>query len=169
MTQKREKQGSHPLTFGRRQGRMNLDRCFRLESYMQFSVPHITALTLLAHLLFGCCWHPCHDSAQEVCETSSQLVAHGESACGHDHGQLPAEEGQLPAKRHCDGDQCSFVRTDSSPSHSDFQCDLCQLDVARLPVGCEQAEVNGLRAQAGADHDVGPPLRTNLLCGVLLI
>ncbi len=178
MKQKRQNRGSKPLTFRSQRERISLVRCFRLESYMQFSVPHITALMLLSHLLFGCCWHHDHSTAHAEnatdLRTSSTISATNHAHCHHHKGcdepsDVPGDEDNLPAQRHCSSDQCSFVRTDSSPSQADSRRELCLLDVTCLAVENGQLDIQCACPYVDTFHDIGPPVRTHLLCGVLLI
>jgi len=96
---------------------------------------------MLAHALFGCCWHHAHAEADDAsCAGHADVVVHEHAAShhqhqgnhGHDHESHQLEEPTFTHVHHergtphehqrvphsdedlCDADQCSFVKENES-------------------------------------------------------
>lgn len=127
----------------------------------------VTALSLLAHMLLGCCWHhehPCVAPSAEVAAIGTTAEAGHACECSHHHG---AEEPAAPEHHQspCDENRCLTEFRDSGPNLG--------LDEA-LPtmVGELVGEYDRDAPSLAPDllvWDVDPPLRTHLLLQILLI
>lgn len=143
---------------------------------MQFAVSHITTFVLLLHLGMGCCLHHAHRCVVNCCDTPgpSAESCPCDSHSSHDdeapHGGLASDTGehQPPHSHHCEGDQCTFMRS-SEPApgeKGDLQLALCTLDEPPLTLdsGCDVAV-----ASRTVDRPPPLPLRAHLLLSILLI
>ena len=169
----------------------------RLESYMQFPVPQITSIVLLAHMVLGCCWHHTHTCAMTRCDRPLGGVA--ASGCGiHAHDEIAPKHEQhaytpvsridvshsdvshidvgvthnddTPHPHRCGGDRCSFVRTESWPAQTgEFCFDLCPVDAALFSAKPAWIRAHQTYSQGNWRCNDGPPVRAHLLFSVLLI
>ena len=97
------------------------------------SITIVTALTMLAHSVWGCCWHHAHDEHSTCAAVHFEdhaATAHGEHAgCAHVHygvvdrsTSAPVEHGtcghgcpeeEAPGHDGCHENRCTFVKTSS--------------------------------------------------------
>lgn len=88
----------------------------------------VLILQMLAHSIFGCCWHHAHSVEGAACH--HEVIAtqeHEKHACNH-HGQerplgvtneASRDSDQLPDRSlPCGGIRCLFVKSESSPLSS---------------------------------------------------
>jgi len=132
----------------------------------------LTAVSVLAHALLGCCWHHAH-----ACEDA---VSHGEAAdllgghchapavsascgCGH-HSCQGDSEGPDP----CHGGRCTFLRSERAraPAEAPMPCPF--------PGTCAMIDATASSRLAGGEHKPscsadGLPLRLHLFYQILLI
>ena len=141
------------------------------ELSVRLRIPHITVLLLLAHVGLGCCWHHSHTCTVSSCE--SPAVTSG-SCCGdgHRHGKHGHHDhsAPVPHQDQCDGEQCTFLPPKPSPvQKGELQFAPCFLDTALSPIKPRLLDSHLTHGQDPSLHVDGPPVRTHLLLGVLLI
>jgi len=154
-------------------------RLSRLESYVQFPLPQITALLLLVHMTFGCCMHHAHTCETKCC---SQPTATAKACpCGtHRHDDVTEAsfnglehftEGGGHGDRHqCSGDHCTFVQTQSSPEEVDeHAADACPLELVDANGNVDLFSSYLDRSLDQPQSFAGTSLRTHLALRVLLI
>lgn len=89
----------------------------------QISTTLLTAATMLAHGLFGCCWHHEHSSvavhqggghvaAEHAGHFQAVAHQHEHAKCGHK--AATGETPEAPCPHVCDGERCVFVRSSDS-------------------------------------------------------
>ena len=153
----------------------------RLESYMQFPVPQITALLLLVHLGFGCCWHHPHTwtavrcdavscDGVDRCHATVANTGHGSSEANHHDDPHQRHEGGEQHPQHCEGTSCVFARLDHVPEWDDavWTAVSSWVRTAWNP----QDDVISSHVCRTLDHgmcDKPVPLRAHLVYQVLLI
>ena len=159
---------------------INLIRRSWPEFRMRLPVPQITIVLLLIHTALGCCWHHAHECIAGCCD--SQPVVENVCPCGsHEHEEQPSSqepheddmhtEGDHDRHEHdCDGEHCTFVRSDRSPE----ECGEGSIDATFLSWDASLQEGNRICApfRPALDYPTshsGPPVRSHLLLGVLLI
>jgi hypothetical protein len=120
----------------------------------------LTAISLLTHMLVGCCWHHEHPCAEHAAETVSATVV-GE----HEHDE-PEPAHHEHDDGHCQGQRCITLLRDAIhvPSPDDVVSPSLVCDG-----GCELHLMHWSgRADLG-EPAISFPLRTHLLLQVLLI
>ena len=140
-------------------------------------MPQITTTILLLHLVLGCCWHHAHGCETNCCDAPAASAAacacdaHGDGhAAGHDGRCGPdcgraAHEQDRGESHHCDGARCGFVRAEPPTApDGDLEPDF-YLFLGGADIRQQSAVLRFLNCAILA----GPPLRTHLLLGVLLI
>ena len=154
----------------------------RLELHVSFPIPQITTILLLVHLGLGCCLHhahtyvaTCHETLAATadswcCDTHADNEGtHECGRCGHSDAPPTGKESKSH-RHHCDGDRCSFVRSELLPEQrGESRFDLCPLDVA---LSLTNIELLHSCQTVGSDHSLcggGLPVRAHLLFSVLLI
>jgi hypothetical protein len=137
------------------------------------SVCNLTAVTVLAHMLLGCCWHHRHASwSLSACTGYVDLVGadcHNRS-CGHEHdGPGAPTDGNHRDRDGCDDSRCVFVS--GQPSRSPAVCAVEFCDVVAVAATIDDGLPAGSNVWARACNATTrcPPLRTHLLEQVLLL
>ncbi len=147
---------------------------------MQSAVSQIMIIVLLVHAALGCCWHHAHECVSGCCDLPTAVV----TACpceSHQHAERSASheplddgmhsEGDNHHREHdCDGDHCTFVRSDRSPKERGER----SIGDTSLSWNASAEEGSPIRAQFPLALDCpaldsGPSLRSHLVLGVLLI
>jgi hypothetical protein len=110
----------------------------------------VVLLQMLAHSIFGCCWHHSHAEGQTGCQHATVAHAHeAANSCGHHSHEHPADRasnstpdsGQSPHRNQpCDEERCQYLVTEStqiSDSERPFQMIAFDCVDAHLAVsGC---------------------------------
>lgn len=134
-------------------------------AYMDRFVYRMALGVVLLHMTCGCCWHHVHSGETVGGHESSAMAAR----CGcehHDHADSE-QPGDRPLQGdRCDGQQCVFVRADSSQVLGPF----FGQDWA-MPVGVPvcRLTLGRLEALELPCRGLGPPLRLHLLNRTLLL
>ena len=148
---------------------------------MHFAVSQIMIIVLLIHSALGCCLYHAHQCNGNCSDSSTAIatVCPCESHPHEEHALLQSQhdvsthsEGDHHRHEHdCDGDHCTFVRSDRSPE----ECGERSIDATFLSWDASLQEGSPICAQfPGAldcrpTSDSGPPVRSHLLLSVLLI
>jgi hypothetical protein len=142
-----------------------------LELSVRFPTPQITVVLLLVHAGLGCCWHHSHIRTVSACESPAVTI---ESSCGdgHSHGQTGHHDHSppVPHQHQCDGERFTFLSPKPPPVQKDeLLFAPCFLDTVMFPIKSPLLPSHLTHGQDPSFHVNGPPLRTHLLLGVLLI
>lgn len=87
-------------------------------------ITFLTTAMMLAHGLFGCCWHHEHGHVGEVAEKAPAIgTAEHHEIAAHQHSDRLCHDdayhdgdSELPCPSECDSERCVFVRTsDGNP------------------------------------------------------
>lgn len=79
----------------------------------------VLILQVLAHSIFGCCWHHAHTDCTHVAvaHVGASGLSHATHKCGHEHGPLQVADADTtfpdapcPAPKSCDNARCLFVK-----------------------------------------------------------
>ena len=148
---------------------------------MRFPIPQITIFVLVLHTALGCCWHHAHDCIAG-CSDATTAVEHACPCESHEHDEhAPSEddhrgegkrcEGDHHRHEHdCEGDHCTFVRSGrSSEERGERSFDTTFL---ALDDSAQEPSLISARSPQALDQPAsnsGPPLRSHLLLGILLI
>ena len=140
----------------------------------------ILTAAVLAHAIFGCCLHHAHSCEADCCDTASANV----DACpcsGHEEPNdtvgvvslvQPDGSDQEPfhqGPHRCEGDKCSFARTESSPDAGSLNAGEF-LDVLALPaISLERITDAPAAATSFKPDAVSGTPRRHLVLAVLLI
>ena len=158
---------------------MNQRVVIHAESSMRAPVSYLLTIVLLIHAAVGCCWHHQHQCVTSCCEGATATAHVCPCDDRHDDdASLPhggVNEGDQPGNsqhRHehdCNGDHCTFARTERSPE----ECGRSFLDVS-LPAwsfSCDDGPINLLCIGTCSDSAMrsGDSLRQHLALGILLI
>ena len=157
------------------------------ESTVYRSVCNLTAVTVLAHMLLGCCWHHHHAfQLAPACTSGGMLLpqrghVHASEdmapgadcdnrSCGHEHGRPhQPDDRQHPDGDGCEDSRCMFVSRQWSraPDASAGKC----FDVTAATTTIDDGLSAGSHIRAGVSSAATrcPPLRTHLLEQVLLL
>jgi hypothetical protein len=151
----------------------------RAEFRMRALVSHLMTVVLLIHAVVGCCWHHQHRCGTNC--RSEVTAAQGTCPCEeHQHETTLAhiqpgdvDRAGCDESRHehgCDGDRCSFVRSERSP----VQSGKPYPDTLVHTWACfgNSAGPNSLFCTGCVGHSaIGPAtaLRLHLALGILLI
>ncbi len=149
---------------------------------MLFPISQVATILLVVHLGLGCCLHHAHTYAR----TCSDPIVAATTSCGcdahadnegsrayrqHNYNGDPSTGQETKPRHHsCDGDRCSFVRSEPLPvqrGESRFHC--CSLD---FTLSSAITELLHARQTVDWDHLLcggGLPVRAHLLFSVLLI
>ena len=85
---------------------------------MHFLVASVTAASILAHALLGCCWHHAHGKPLPAHDTAGRVVASSHGAhrhcCHHaSHESKKPENKDEHQPCGCNEERCTFVRTEN--------------------------------------------------------
>ncbi|MHC4181523.1 MAG: hypothetical protein ACYSWU_28850 [Planctomycetota bacterium] len=143
------------------------------ESSVRGPVCNLTALTVLAHVLLGCCWHHQHASRdQQACTTCVELAVadcHGHS-CGHEHAcpHQPAGRNHQ-GQGGCEGGRCEFVSGHPSRTPEASTAEFCDQVAVAATVDDGPPAESGVSARAFAAARGCPSIRIHLYLQVLLL
>jgi len=135
---------------------------------MHIVVSNLTAVTLAAHTLLGCCWHHGHRSEQM---RSPAAALSGCCEAGDAHGPSPARRdcGTQHGGRHdCQGSPCMFIGP-ATQNVSPSPAWALQPLVATLPPASLSAGSAAIERSLLATGALLPPVRLHLAHQVLLI
>lgn len=120
---------------------------------------------VLLHLTCGCCWHHAHAAVtpqgtdRSVARTTCGCENHGDS-----HHGRPSDD--QPQRGTCRGEQCVFVRAESSGDGADLPTDQ---GLAQRCVSPDMAPLDRFEMFVPASHDLGPPAPLHLLNQAFLL
>ncbi|MBI1904611.1 MAG: hypothetical protein HYS13_26240 [Planctomycetia bacterium] len=145
---------------------------------MKTFVAIYVAASVLVHALLGCCSHHVHSYAgpageRAVVSHCGHSQAHGKQhSHAHDHGR-PHDESSPRLPDHnggdqCEGQSCIWLKPDLQSVQA---VELAATAWLHLPLAAESLPPapSAARAALRPGGAVLPPLRTHLLCCVLLI
>jgi len=137
-------------------------------------ISSLAALSLLAHMVLGCCWHHPHPSCQK--ETASAAVAdlHG----GHSHPDsfplrratyLESAGCEHEGRHGCGGDRCVGLCNPPTRSLIPSAKQSLELPAACQAFDCGPAAAEASPTETGFSTGSSFSVRTHLLHRVLLI
>ena len=141
---------------------------------MRTLIAILTAASLAAHVLLGCCWHHAHGCQKAACAAADcrghDHGHHGHGAHRHPTDPVPGEEdGNRPAGATCNEVRCVFVGgakplVVADPATTGHLVWACVPPAGKLAVS-----VSLVRLDVGTQHNLPPPVRPHLAKQVLLI
>lgn len=137
-------------------------------------VSNLAALSLLAHMVLGCCWHHPHPSCQDETSTAPVADLHG----GHGHpDSSPLQRASYPEAagcehdgRHgCGGDRCVGLFDPPTRTLTPSAKQSLELPAACQAFDCRPAVPEATPTKAGFSTGRCLSVRIHLLHQVLLI
>jgi hypothetical protein len=134
-------------------------------SAMHAILSSLTAVLLLVHAAFGCCWHHAH----RCTEHGNVLAAAEPAGCCQHHGH----EGSKPEPRPCDcklecGGSCVYLLPQKIRIEAPRSVVSLDLVAAALVLAEAQIVSAGESDVGRSSHGAAPPLRLHLMHQLLL-
>ncbi len=151
----------------------------RLESYVQFALPQLTTIILLAHMVFGCCTHHLHACETDCCSEPTanaddcrcETHLHDEHSTNFENGITRSSQGGDHHEQHqCAGGDCTFVFGQPVADEvEEIATNVCLMDVVVTDDNLDSFYSNLDRGANQRFSIAGSSLRTHLALRVLLI